>query len=133
MSTKISDIEELLGNDARKLLDHSCEGISKEALYAPGPDFVDRVFAESDRPVPVLRNYQQEAADIFHAGGQKHGGSGVIVLPCGAGKTMVGMAAMAQTQCATLILTPSTVAARQWKAELLDKTDLREEAARRSG
>ncbi len=75
----------------------------------------------------VLRNYQQEAADIFHAGGQEHGGSGVIVLPCGAGKTMVGMAAMTQTQCATLILTPSTVAARQWKAELLDKTDLREE------
>jgi DNA excision repair protein ERCC-3 len=75
----------------------------------------------------VLRGYQQEAADIFHAGGQEYGGSGVIVLPCGAGKTMVGMAVMAKTQCATLILTPSTVAARQWKAELLDKTDLHEE------
>jgi DNA excision repair protein ERCC-3 len=75
----------------------------------------------------VLRNYQLEAADIFHAGGQAHGGSGVIVLPCGAGKTMVGMAAMSQIQRSTLILTPSTVAARQWKAELLDKTDLREE------
>jgi DNA excision repair protein ERCC-3 len=75
----------------------------------------------------VLRHYQQEAADIFYAGGRAHGGSGVVVLPCGAGKTMVGMAAMAQTQCATLILTPSTVAARQWKAELLDKTTLREE------
>ncbi|MBC8444867.1 MAG: DEAD/DEAH box helicase [Chloroflexi bacterium] len=75
----------------------------------------------------VLRHYQQEAADVFYAGGQMHGGSGVIVLPCGAGKTMVGMAAMAKTQCATLILTPSTVAARQWRAELLDKTDLREE------
>jgi len=75
----------------------------------------------------VLRHYQQEAADIFYASGQAHGGSGVIVLPCGAGKTMVGMAAMAQMQCATLILTPSTVAARQWKKELLDKTTLREE------
>jgi DNA excision repair protein ERCC-3 len=75
----------------------------------------------------VLRHYQQEAADIFYAGGRAHGGSGVVVLPCGAGKTMVGMAAMAQMQCATLILTPSTVAARQWKAELLDKTTLREE------
>ena len=75
----------------------------------------------------VLRHYQQEAADIFYAGGQAHGGSGVIVLPCGAGKTMVGMAAMTQMQCATLILTPSTVAARQWKTELLDKTTLREE------
>jgi DNA excision repair protein ERCC-3 len=75
----------------------------------------------------VLRHYQQEAADIFYAGGQEHGGSGVVVLPCGAGKTMVGMAAIAKMQCATLILTPSTVAARQWKTELLDKTDLREE------
>jgi len=75
----------------------------------------------------VLRHYQQEAVDVFHAGGREVGGSGVIVLPCGAGKTMVGMAAMDKLQCATLILTPSTVAARQWKAELLDKTDLREE------
>jgi DNA excision repair protein ERCC-3 len=75
----------------------------------------------------VLRHYQQEAADVYYAGGKAHGGSGVVVLPCGAGKTMVGMGAMAQIQCATLILTPSTVAARQWKAELLDKTFLREE------
>ena len=75
----------------------------------------------------TLRHYQQEAADIFYADGQAHGGSGTIVLPCGAGKTMVGMAAMAKLQVNTLILTPSTVAARQWKAELLDKTDLREQ------
>jgi DNA excision repair protein ERCC-3 len=75
----------------------------------------------------VLRHYQQDAADVFYAGGKEYGGSGVVVLPCGAGKTMVGMAAIAKMQCATLILTPSTVAARQWKAELLDKTDLREE------
>jgi DNA excision repair protein ERCC-3 len=74
-----------------------------------------------------LRHYQTEAADIFYARGHAHGGSGVIVLPCGAGKTMVGMAVMEKLQSATLILTPSTVAARQWKAELLDKTDLREE------
>jgi len=75
----------------------------------------------------ALRCYQQEAADIFGAGGQVSGGSGVVVLPCGAGKTMVGMAVMAELQCATLILTPSTVAARQWRTELLDKTTLREE------
>jgi DNA excision repair protein ERCC-3 len=72
----------------------------------------------------VLRHYQREAADIFYAAGGAHGGSGVVVLPCGAGKTIVGLAAMAQMQCATLILTPSTVAARQWRDELLDKTDL---------
>jgi DNA excision repair protein ERCC-3 len=75
----------------------------------------------------TLRDYQREAAEIFHAGGAAYGGSGVIVLPCGAGKTMVGMAAMDQLQCSTLILTPSTVAVRQWIEELLDKTTLTEE------
>ena len=71
-----------------------------------------------------IRDYQQQAADIFWAGGSEAGGSGVIVLPCGAGKTMVGMAAMEKTQCQTLILTPNTVAVRQWQEELLDKTSL---------
>jgi len=72
----------------------------------------------------ALRDYQREAAAIFHAGGAAHGGSGVIVLPCGAGKTMVGMAAMEQLQTSTLILSPNTVAVRQWIDELLDKTTL---------
>lgn len=72
----------------------------------------------------ALRHYQQEAAEVFYAGGAAQGGSGVIVLPCGAGKTMVGMAAMAQMQCNTLILSPNTVAVRQWIDELLDKTSL---------
>jgi DNA excision repair protein ERCC-3 len=71
-----------------------------------------------------LRPYQQAAVDVFHAGGGVTGGSGVIVLPCGAGKTMVGMGAIAALQSQTLILTPSTVAARQWIRELLDKTTL---------
>lgn len=76
----------------------------------------------------ALRRYQQDAAAAFYAGGALHGGSGVIVLPCGAGKTMVGMAVMEKLQCATLILATNTVAARQWIAELLDKTDLPEQA-----
>jgi DNA excision repair protein ERCC-3 len=71
-----------------------------------------------------LRTYQQESVNVFYAGGDVRGGSGVIVLPCGAGKTMVGMGVMAALQTATLILTPSTVAARQWIDELLDKTTL---------
>jgi DNA excision repair protein ERCC-3 len=75
----------------------------------------------------VLRDYQQEAADVFYAGGAAHGGSGVVVLPCGAGKTMVGMAVMAEMQCNTLILSPNTVAVRQWIDELLDKTSLHED------
>jgi len=71
-----------------------------------------------------LRAYQREAAEIFHAGGSARGGSGTIVLPCGAGKTMVGMAVMQQLQASTLILSPNTVAVRQWISELLDKTSL---------
>lgn len=74
-----------------------------------------------------LRRYQVEAADIFHAGGSVQGGCGVIVLPCGAGKTVVGMACMSKLQTQTLILTTSVTAARQWKAEVLDKTTLTEE------
>ncbi len=74
-----------------------------------------------------LRPYQLEAAEVFYAGGGPQGGSGVIVLPCGAGKTMVGMKVIEDLQTATLILTPSTVAARQWIEELLDKTTLTEE------
>ncbi len=73
------------------------------------------------------RPYQQAAADSFYAGGTARGGSGVIVLPCGAGKTIVGMACMAHVQASTLILTTSITAVRQWKAELLDKTGLQED------
>jgi DNA excision repair protein ERCC-3 len=71
-----------------------------------------------------LRHYQQEAADIFHAGGSVTGGSGVIVLPCGAGKTVVGIGIIAKLKCATLILATNVVAVRQWITEILDKTDL---------
>ncbi|MCX7671831.1 MAG: DEAD/DEAH box helicase [Anaerolineae bacterium] len=71
-----------------------------------------------------LRHYQQDAVETFHANGAPQGGSGVIVLPCGAGKTMVGMGAMDRLQTNTLILTTNTVAVRQWIDELLDKTSL---------
>jgi DNA excision repair protein ERCC-3 len=72
----------------------------------------------------AIRDYQREAADVFHAGGDARGGSGVIVLPCGAGKTIVGLAAMALLQKSTLILTTSITAVKQWKREILDKTTL---------
>ncbi|TAK35402.1 MAG: DEAD/DEAH box helicase [Chloroflexota bacterium] len=71
-----------------------------------------------------LRAYQQEAIAVFHAGGTAHGGSGVIALPCGAGKTIVGLGIMSRLGCNTLILTPSIVAARQWIHEIVDKTDV---------
>jgi len=85
-----------------------------------------RELARSGMPFHV-RDYQREAADIFYAGGDVRGGSGVIVLPCGAGKTIVGMAAMALMQRSTLILTTSITAVKQWKREILDKTDLTED------
>jgi DNA excision repair protein ERCC-3 len=78
--------------------------------------------ATADGDVFRLRPYQQEAVEIFYAAGGVRGGSGVIVLPCGAGKTVVGLAIMDKLQCNTLILTPNTVAARQWISEIADKT-----------
>ncbi|OFI55017.1 helicase [Corynebacterium diphtheriae] len=66
-----------------------------------------------------LRDYQRMAADSFW-----EGGSGIVVLPCGAGKTMVGAAAMAKAQATTLILVTNTVAGRQWRDELLRRTTL---------
>ncbi len=74
-----------------------------------------------------LRPYQQEAVDAFHAAGSERGGSGVITLPCGAGKTIVAMACMARLQTSTLVLTTSVTASRQWIRELLDKTTLTED------
>ncbi|MCQ9353526.1 DEAD/DEAH box helicase [Corynebacterium sp. 153RC1] len=70
----------------------------------------------------ALRDYQEMAAESFW-----EGGSGVVVLPCGAGKTMVGAAAMAKAQCTTLILVTNTVAGRQWRSELLRRTTLSED------
>ncbi|SNR46993.1 DNA repair helicase XPB [Actinomadura mexicana] len=69
-----------------------------------------------------LRSYQSEAASAFW-----HGGSGVVVLPCGSGKTIVGAAAMARAQATTLILVTNTVSAHQWKQELLRRTSLTED------
>ena len=69
-----------------------------------------------------LRPYQKLAADSFW-----HGGSGVVVLPCGAGKTIVGAASMALAGATTLILVTNTVSARQWRDELLRSTTLTED------
>lgn len=71
-----------------------------------------------------LRAYQGWAVRAFHAEGSARGGSGVIVLPCGAGKTIVGVACMAELGMSTLILTTGITASRQWAGELLDKTSL---------
>ena len=69
-----------------------------------------------------MRPYQQQAVDGFW-----HGGSGVVVLPCGAGKTIVGAGAMARSGTTTLILVTNTVSARQWRDELVRRTTLTED------
>lgn len=116
-------------------------GLLKQALLAAGYPAEDlagyvtgdtlpmqiRAATQSQTPF-ILRDYQREAAEVFYQSGRVQGGSGVIVLPCGAGKTIVGMAAMAAVQESTLILTTSLTSVRQWRRELLDKTDLPEDA-----
>ena len=88
--------------------------------------FTLRDVAASGKPFH-LRDYQREAGEIFHAAGSVKGGCGTVVLPCGAGKTVVAIGAMALAQCHTLILTTNVVAVRQWIREILDKTTLTEE------
>ncbi len=75
----------------------------------------------------TIRDYQRKSIDAFYAGGSLEGGSGVIVLPCGAGKTIVGIGTMSAVGSQTLILVTNTLSIRQWKAELLDKTTITEE------
>ena len=88
------------------------------AGYTPGtPHEIDLETSEWH-----LRDYQQKAVDNFFAGG-----SGVVVLPCGAGKTLVGAGAMAEAKTTTLILVTNTVSARQWRDELLKRTTLTED------
>jgi len=100
--------------------------VDDQAGYAAG-----EAFGFSLRPATLSRSqpftpraYQRAAADAFHAGGSERGGSGVIVLPCGAGKTIVGMLCMDLLQTSTLVLTTCVTAVRQWIAELIDKTDI---------
>ena len=76
--------------------------------------------AASEDGVFGLRDYQVEAVRLF----QGMGGSGVVVLPCGAGKTLVGLAVLEKLQCETLILTSSTTSVEQWREELLLRTNL---------
>ena len=121
-------------------VDESKRGFIKHALIEIGHPVEDVAgYTEGDhlpfemRPTTLegkewgLRSYQEDSVAIFHAGGSKQGGSGVIVLPCGAGKTMVGMGAMHRLQTSTLILAPNVIAVRQWISELLDKTTLKPE------
>ncbi|MEV0231133.1 DNA repair helicase XPB [Nonomuraea sp. NPDC050786] len=120
---------ERLGADS-VIVHPSDRGNVKQALLKlgwPAEDLAGYVDGEA-HPIKLLqegwglRPYQREAADAFW-----NGGSGVVVLPCGAGKTIVGAAAMAHAQATTLILVTNTVSAHQWKTELLKRTSLTED------
>jgi DNA excision repair protein ERCC-3 len=126
-------VAELLG---RRVGPHACEvanharGRLKQALIKLGWPAEDLAGYTQGTPLDLelrgvtLRDYQVAAVDAFWAGGGLGGGSGVLVLPCGAGKTVIGVAAMARARTSTLILVTSIVAAHQWASELCRFTNL---------
>ena len=126
-------IQPLLGPriDGETVVVHSSQrGALKQLLLKLGWPAEDLAGYVDGTPHPILLNedgwalrpYQKVATENFWAGG-----SGVVVLPCGAGKTLVGAAAMATSSTTTLILVTNTVSARQWKDELLRRTSLTED------
>src|SRR5262249_5885882 len=121
------------------LIDPAFRGVLKLALITVGYPAEDLAGYTEGEPLPLslrtlarsglpfhVRDYQREAGEVFYAGGDVRGGSGVIVLPCGAGKTIVGIAAMCMVQRKTLVLTTGITSVKQWRREILDKTDLEE-------
>jgi DNA excision repair protein ERCC-3 len=129
-SKKISPMLGARVDDDTVLVHPSERGRLKQALLKvgwPAEDLAGYVDGEA-HPIALaengwhLREYQRQAVQAFWAGG-----SGVVVLPCGAGKTLVGAAAMAEARATTLILVTNTVAGRQWKRELVARTSLTEE------
>ena len=124
-------------DEGRAWVDDLTRGPVKQALIRLGYPVQDLGGYVDGDPLPIelrettlagtpfaLREYQEQAATAFHADGGVTGGNGVVVLPCGAGKTVTAMAAMSRVGAKTLILTTNTVAVRQWREELLDKTHL---------
>jgi DNA excision repair protein ERCC-3 len=99
------------------------------AGYVAGDPFEQRLREATGAGEPLaLRAYQRDAVETFHAGGAARGGSGVIVLPCGAGKTLIGLGVMEKVSSHTLIIATNTAAVHQWMNEIRDKTDIPEEA-----
>ncbi len=123
-----------LGGDYA-LWSESERGLLKQYLAREGWPVVDLVGYEEGTNLPVnldttkfeLRDYQEKALDAYLEGERKDGGSGVILLPCGGGKTVVGLALMAHFGVNTLIICTHRTARNQWKNEILEKTTVTEE------
>ncbi len=129
-------IDELLDDYTLAILPAS-RGFVKQSLIKIGYPVEDLAGYTPGKPLELelrkttlggqpfgLRDYQVDAVESFYAGGSERGGSGVVVLPCGSGKTIIGIGVMARCKTMTLILTTNITALRQWKQELLDKTSL---------
>jgi DNA excision repair protein ERCC-3 len=123
----------------RLLIQPRSRGLLKQALIKIGYPVEDLAGYVEGAPLDIrlrettgtgrpfrLRPYQLEAIAAFHAEGSVRGGSGVLVLPCGAGKTIIGIGIMEKVKSHTLIIGTSITAVRQWRDELLDKTSLDE-------
>ena len=121
-------------------VDAAVRGVLKQALVGAGYPAEDLAGYVAGEPIElslraraasgaafVVRDYQRQAAEAFYLAGSERGGSGVIVLPCGAGKTVVGLAAMVMVGQTTLVLATSLTSVKQWRRELLDKTTLKPE------
>ncbi len=129
-------LDELVDNYT-VLIDPSNRGFIKQSLIKLGYPVEDLAGYTPGAPFDIslrertlggdtftMRKYQVEAIESFYAGGTERGGSGVVVLPCGSGKTIIGIGAMGKCSVMTLILTTNITALRQWRQELLDKTAL---------
>ncbi len=125
------------GSDNSFLVDLTDRGTLKQVLIGIGYPVDDRAPLTKGEPIEfslrdktttghefVLRGYQREAAAVFHGDNRPGAGYGAVVLPCGAGKTIVGMAVMDLLKTSTLILTTNVAAVHQWIDELIDKTEI---------
>lgn len=137
---KLKDVEPFILefiDDTHAIVDPERRGHLKMVLTNAGFPVEDLAGYTVGDPLPIrlrettvsgkefhLRDYQKDAAQVFYASGSEKGGSGVIVLPCGSGKTVIGLATMSLVQTKTLILTPNISSSRQWIREICDKTNL---------
>lgn len=138
LESSLSEFHLIRTDERRMKLPATYRGSIKQELARLGYPVLDLVGYHEGQSLPFmlrevssggkefkLRMYQEESVAAFTRDQDVgSGGSGVLVLPCGAGKTVIGLAAMARFQCETLVLTSSVTSVRQWIAELLDKTTL---------
>lgn len=134
----LSSYKLIRSSDTKLAILQKDRGLIKQQLMKMGYPVMDQAGYKHGSPLEfkwssddhnsfTLRDYQQNAAEAFE-GQDGLGGSGVLVLPCGAGKTIIGLAVMERLQCEVLILTSNTTSVRQWIREIGEKTTISQEA-----